>query len=165
MSSERSGRSGPVPDSAKAYPALGGLRVVDAMHPGLISCSLETPLRVIARMLATYRVHAILVTTHGVGELAGGTPWGVVSDIDLLRASESADLDRTPARAVAATPVVMVTVDSELARAAELMSAHRVSHLIVSDSQSGQPVGVVSTLDIARALARFPERHPMQPQA
>jgi CBS domain-containing protein len=72
-------------DSPQIYPALRQLRVIDAMHPGLISCSLDTPLRTVARMMATYRVHAILVTAHGEEELPAGGLWGIVADTDLLR--------------------------------------------------------------------------------
>jgi len=145
------------------YPALGQFRVIDAMHPGLISCSLDTPLRTVARMMATYRVHAILVTAHGQEELPGGGLWGIVSDADLLRAAEAGDLDRQPARTIATTTVLTVASSDELARAAQLMVEHEVSHLIVIERRSRRPIGVVSTLDIARALAAFPERHPVGP--
>jgi CBS domain-containing protein len=39
------------------------------------------------------------------------------------------------------------------------MVEHEVSHLIVVEPRSARPVGVLSTLDIARALAGFPEHH------
>jgi CBS domain-containing protein len=52
-------------DHPDLYPSLGELRVADAMHPGLISCPPDAPLRTVARMMATYRVHTILVTSHG----------------------------------------------------------------------------------------------------
>jgi CBS domain-containing protein len=146
-----------------SYPALGHLRVVDAMHPGLISCSLDTPLRTVARMMATYRVHAILVTAHGEEELAGGGLWGVISDADLLRAAQAGGLDEQPARTIAATPALMVDASDDLARAARLMVEHDLSHLIVVEPRSTRPIGVLSTLDIARALAGFPERHPVSP--
>jgi CBS domain-containing protein len=148
---------------AEPYPALDHLRVVDAMHPGLITCSLDVPLRTVARMMATYRVHAILVTAHGEEELAGGGLWGVVSDTDLLRAAEAGGLDERPARTIAATPVLMVDADEDLAHAARLMVEHEVSHLLVVEPQSTRPIGVLSTLDIARALAGFPEHHPVSP--
>ena len=45
-------------------PDLVGIRVVDAMHPPLSSCSLQSPLRTVARMMATYRVHEFVVS-HG----------------------------------------------------------------------------------------------------
>lgn len=151
------------PESERRYAALGQLRVIDAMHPGLISCSLDAPLRAVARMMATYRVHAILVTAHGEEELAGGGLWGIVSDTDLLRAAEVGDLDQQPAQTIAATPVLMVASNDELARAAQLMVDHKASHLIVVERRSARPIGVLSTLDIARALAAFPERHPLSP--
>ncbi len=40
------------------------------------------------------------------------------------------------------------------------MVEHDVSHLIVVEPQLARPIGVLSTLDVARALAGFPERHP-----
>ena len=148
-------------DSSSMYPALDQLRVIDAMHPGLISCSLDTPLRTVARMMATYRVHAILVITHGEKELPGGGLWGIVTDTDLIRAAGAGDIDEQPARTIAVTPVLTVATADELARAAQLMVEHDVSHLIAIERHSGRPVGVLSTLDVARALAGFPERHPV----
>ena len=147
-------------DSSQQWPALSGLRVVDAMHPGLISCSLDTPLRTVARMMASYRVHAILVTAHGEEKLPSGLPWGVVSDADLLRAAKAGRLDDREARTVAVSPVVTICTSDELARAAALMVKRGVAHLIAVERHSARPVGVLSTLDIARALAGFPERHP-----
>ena len=142
------------------YPSLAGLRVVDAMHPGLISCSPGTSLRAVARMMATYRVHAILVTAHGEEALPGGARWGIISDTVLLRAAETAGLDDEDARTLAAAATLTVDTDETLARAAQLMAEQEASHLIVVEPQSGRPFGVLSTLDIARALAGFPERHP-----
>lgn len=142
------------------YPTLGGLRVIDAMHPGLISCSPDTPLRTVARMMATYRVHAILVIACGDEELPGGAQWGIVSDTDLLRGADAGDLDERQAQAVAVTPVVSISSSDELAAAARLMTEREASHLIVVERRSSRPIGVLSTLDIARALAGFPELHP-----
>ncbi len=145
--------------TTRSYPDLDGLRVIDAMHPALITCSPDSSLRTIARMMATYRVHAILVATHGE-ELAGGAHWGIVSDTDLLRAAEAGSVDDDQARTLAAQPVVTIPSSEELSRAAQLMVVRDVSHLIVIESRSARPIGVLSTLDVARALAGFPEQHP-----
>lgn len=133
--------------------ALARLRVVDVMHPGLISCRPDDPLRTVARLMATYRVHAVLVTAHGDG-------WGVVSDSALLRAAEEGAVDEVTAGSVAATPVVTVVSSDELGAVAHLMAEQDVSHVIVLERHSRRPLGVLSTLDVARALAGFPERHP-----
>jgi CBS domain-containing protein len=145
-------------DSSQTYAALRQFRVIDAMHPGLISCPLDTPLRTVARMMASYRVHAILVTAHGEEKLPQGGLWGIVSDTDLLRAAEAGAIDEQPARTIAATPVLTVASGEELARAAQLMVEHDLSHLIVIEQRSERPIGVLSTLDVARVLAGFPER-------
>ncbi len=148
-------------DPVQTFPALARRRVIDAMHPGLISCSPDTPLRAVARMMTTYRVHAILVTGHGEETLPGGEAWGIVSDADLLKAAEAGDLDEQPARTIAATPVLTIGTSDELGHAAQLMVERDATHLIVIEPHSAKPIGVISTLDLARALAEFPERHPV----
>ena len=47
-----------------------------------------------------------------------------------------------------------MTVDEHdtLAHAAQLMSEHEITHLVVVDPKRKRPIGVVSTLDVARAL-------------
>jgi CBS domain-containing protein len=148
-------------DPTETYQTLRQLRVIDAMHHGLVSCSLDTPLRTVARIMATHRVHALLATAHGEEELPGGRPWGIISDTDLLRAAQSGNLDQT-ARTIAGSPVLTVSMSDELPRTAQLMVERDASHLIVVEPHSNRPVGVLSTLDIARALADFPERHPFR---
>jgi CBS domain-containing protein len=134
---------------------LQKLRVVDAMHPGVIACPFETPLRTVARMMAAYRVHAILVLAHEGDELPGGSLWGVVSDADLMQAAQSPDFDEQTAQSLAATPVLTITSIEPLDRAVQRMVEHEVSHLIVVERHSARPIGVLSTLDVARALAGF----------
>ena len=146
----------------QTYPTLETLRVADAMHPGLISCSPDTPLRAVARMMVMYRVHAILVSTHGVEELPGGGVWGVISDTDLLRAVRAGGIDEEASGALASAPVLTVTTNDTLAHAAQLMADHDIAHLIVAEPYTARPIGVLSTLDVARALAGFPETHPIR---
>ena len=132
---------------------LQDLRVVDAMHPGVIACPFETPLRTVARMMATYRVHAVVVLAREGDELPGGTLWGVVSDTDLLQAPQDADFDEGTAHTLAMTPALTIASKEPVTRAVQLMIEHEVSHLIVVDRHAQRPIGVISTLDVARALA------------
>jgi CBS domain-containing protein len=127
------------------------LRVIDAMHPGMISCPPETTLRTVARMMASYRVHAIVVHAHA--DTPGGEHWGVVTDADLVQAALDADLDGVTAEQIAASPVLIVTTVDPLERVIQLMVEHEVTHVIAVERHSGRPLGVVSTLDVARALA------------
>lgn len=134
---------------------LQKLRVVEAMHPGVIACPFETSLQTVARMMATYRVHAVVVLAHEGDEAPGGTLWGVVSDTDLLQAARGPDFELQTAHELAATPAMTVASSESLDRAVQLMVENELSHLIVVERRSKRPIGVLSTLDVARALARM----------
>jgi CBS domain-containing protein len=140
---------------AWTVPALRELRVLDAMHPGVIACPLDTSLRTVARMMSTYRVHAVVVVAHEGDALPGGTLWGVISDSDLMQAAQGPDFDDETAKALAATPALTVASVEALDRAVQLMVEHEVSHLVVVERHSKRPIGILSTLDVARALAGF----------
>ena len=126
--------------------------VVDAMSRGVISCPPETPLRVVARMMATFGVHAIFVFEHVDEDDEAPQLWAVVSDLDLVAATQL-DLDTLTAGTTAVTPLVSVPVDSPIAEAGSLMAQYGVAHLAVTEPGSRHPIGVISTLDIARAVA------------
>jgi CBS domain-containing protein len=111
-------------------------------------------------MLATYRVHALLV--HRRPHDANGSAWGVITDADVIRASESGDLASQPVRSAVAAPLRTVTPREPLARVARQMVEDGLSHVVVVDGVPPRPLGVLSTLDVARALAGFPERHPLR---
>ena len=132
---------------------LQKLRVIDAMHPGVIACPFGTPLQTVARMMATYRVHAVVVLAHEGDEIPPGALWGVVSDTDLIQAAQGPDFELQTAQALAATPALTVASSESLERAVQLMVEHEVTHLIVVERHAERPVGVLSTLDVARALA------------
>lgn len=128
---------------------IGALRVVDAMHVGVLTCDRDAPLADVAATMARERVHCVVVES-GSGECA--EPWGVVSDLDLVAAAAVRDLSEQTAGGSAATPLVMVAPDETLDRAAQLMTEHATSHLLVVDPSERAPVGVLSTIDIAAAL-------------
>lgn len=126
--------------------------VGDAMSHGILSCPPETPLRVVARMMATFGVHAIFVFESADEQDEAPQLWSVVSDLDLVAATQL-DLDELTAGKTAVTPLVSVPADSWIAEAGSLMAQYGVAHLAVTDPGSRRPVGVISTLDIARAIA------------
>jgi CBS domain-containing protein len=70
--------------------------------------------------------------------------------MDIVRAAPAGVEGRTAAEA-ARTELVTVDPATPLTDAARLMEEHRTAHLPVMSGQ--QPAGVVSSLDIAAALA------------
>jgi CBS domain-containing protein len=139
-----------------ATSSLERLRVVDAMHPGVISCPPEASLQTVARMMAEYGVHAILVHGHGDGVDADG--WGVISDWHLLTAAGIGDVRTLRALDVAVSPVVGIATAEPLSEAFRLMTETGSSHVLAVERHSRRPIGVVSTLDVVRALAQLADR-------
>lgn len=123
------------------------MTVADVMHHGVVTCDVETPLSKVAQMMVGHRIHCVVVSSR----VQQNPLWGVVSDLDLAGAVARQQADGTTAGEVAATPAVMVDIREPFRRAAQLMAEHRVAHLVVV--KRGRPVGVISTLDLARVLA------------
>jgi len=121
--------------------------VAEAMTPGVITCPPETPLRAVAQTMAHHRVHSIVVHESG-----GDDPWAVISDLDLITGALSG-FDETTAGAAAASPPLTVAPLESLANAGQLMRENATSHLLVVDEHHGRPVGILSTLDLAHAIA------------
>ena len=128
--------------------------VAEGMHPGVITCPHGAPLRAVARMMAAYRVHCVVVFDER-DESDGTSLWGVVSDLDLAAGLSEGALDERTAGEIAASPVVTVSSDETLDRAAQLMIEHGSAHLVVVEPGTGLPVGVLSTLDLARLASEW----------
>ena len=120
------------------------------MRLGVVTCPPRSPLVDVARMMVAERIHCVVVADATVPSAL----WGIVSDLDLVAAASVRDLDDQLAAGSAGTPAVTVACDATLHQAAQLMTEHSVTHLIVTDPTSARPVGVLSTLDIATALVR-----------
>jgi CBS domain-containing protein len=127
-------------------PSFDHASVADVMHPGVMSCAPQAPLGDVAATMAAREVHAVVVGGVSNDRLV----WGVISDMDLLRASE-AGLEGRHAEDATTGRAIVVAPDTPLTEAAALMVEHGTSHLVVAAHE--QPVGVISSLDIARALA------------
>jgi CBS domain-containing protein len=141
----------PQPHGSYLMPAFERATVSDAMHPGVLSCGADSTLTEVARMMATRHVHCIVVMglAHDVGE---ELVWGVISDLDLVRAGVEQGADAV-ASDLALAPIITVEPTMLLREAGRLMVANGASHVVVIDRQLGRPTGILSTLDIAGLLA------------
>jgi CBS domain-containing protein len=132
-------------------PSFEKSTVADVMRPGVMSCSPDVPAVMVARMMATHHIHAVVVEAIADPRAADEAAlWGVVSDMDLLHAARTGIEDLTVGE-IAATEPVTVEASLALSEALRLMEEHETAHLIVADQ--GRPVGILSTLDIAGVLA------------
>src|SRR6266702_8286196 len=111
--------------------------VAEVMTPGVIHCAPETPLRKVAELMAEHRVHAVYVFDYGSEDDEAWQMWGLVSDLDLIAALPVID-ERTAGES-AVTPLVTVSLDERLDRAAQLMAETANAHLGVIDPRTGRP--------------------------
>jgi len=128
---------------------LGQRTVGEAMRLGVVACAPDTPLSEVARLMSAHRIHCVVV--GGLSFEGTRLVWGVVSDLDLARAL-AAGQELTAGQVAATEPVTASPFDS-LAEVARVMGDHDVAHLVVVDAKDGEPMGVISTLDLARAAA------------
>lgn len=127
-------------------PSLEHARVADAMRPGVISCSEDTSMAEVARIMATNHVHAVIVS----GVDAGGG-WGIVTDQDVVATAGEA-AGRT-AGSCARRDAVTVDPGRTLEEAVRLLRESSESHLVVVHPAQAMPLGVLSTLDIVGVVA------------
>ena len=125
-------------------PSYEHASVADVMRHGVISCEPEASLRTVARIMASYHIHAVVVALRE-------NVWGVISAGDVMNAAGT-ERERYNAGDVAATEFVSARPQATLEEAAQMMREHEVEHVVVVD-EGGKPIGMLSSLDIAGALA------------
>jgi CBS domain-containing protein len=146
-------------------PSLREIRVEDAMHRGVLTVPLNAPLETVARMMATYHVHCIVAIDEGSEAFDRPRVWGLISDLDLITLAAVEDIEGRTAGGSAATEVLTISPTETVERAAQLMGEHATSHVIAIDPISERPLGVLSTLDIARILSGRARKHALPESA
>jgi CBS domain-containing protein len=121
-------------------PSVEHARVSDAMNNAIVTCSPDAGLREMGRLMAGHHIHSLVIS------LGDPVRWALVSDVDIAQAA----IGRPDATANdLAGPATGIRGDATLIRAIELMRDQRTSHLIVTDTEGGEPTGMISALDIA----------------
>jgi len=133
-------------------PSLRHATVADAMHPGILSCPADATLRDVARLMATHHVHCVAVMAISHDARGERLVWGLISDLDVMRAGIRIGSDEL-AGALAFEPVVVVDPAMRLSEAGEVMLKHAIDHVVVVDPETQQPTGVLSSTDLIDVLA------------
>ena len=128
------------------------LRVGNLMSLDPIVIGSDQPAAEAERLLKTYRVGGLPVVDQD--ELVG-----VISQADLMVARSSemigANWQRMRVRHLMTSPAVTIHATATLAHAAKLMIQRHIHRLVVVDDD-GEPIGVLTTLDLLRALTEDP---------
>lgn len=135
-------------------------RVRDIMTSTVVTVSPGQTIRETAELLATRHISGAPVVEHGkvVGLITATDILEFVADLpgvppDLVGdASWNALEEHTVDEAMTNAPLHTLTPDATARQAAELMQAKGIHRVLVMEAE--RLVGVVSSLDLARALAR-----------
>ena len=124
--------------------------VAKMMSRSVMAVELNTNAKDCAKAMAKKGVSCAVITQRG-------SAVGIVTERDLVSKvmAESIDPRNVLVRDIMSTPLITIPPSAPLTSAAELMAQYRVRRLVVVDS-TGNLTGVITTGDIARALA---ERH------
>jgi CBS domain-containing protein len=129
---------------AQNPPSIDNATVGDVMRPGVISCQPDTPLTVVAQMMAANHVHTVVLAADR------GEPLRRVDDIALVDWIAQGCEGRNANDA--ARDAHTVRLDEPASSAAATMAEQGVAHLVVVDDE-GAPIGVLSSLDVAALAA------------
>jgi CBS domain-containing protein len=142
------------PTHATTSSTAPAVSVGAVMHHGMISIPPQSTLEEAAGEMARHCVHCVVVDGLARGADRGEhLVWGILSDLDLMRAAAAGRLD-VAAGELAASEIITVDPDDTIERVVQLMAEHDITHVVVVAPDTGQPAGVVSSLDVAGALAR-----------
>jgi CBS domain-containing protein len=130
------------PGATRLYQVSAG----EAMHRGVLSVPLQTPLTKVAQMMSRYGMHCVVALDER-GEYQARL-WGLIPAAELVRIATSDELENRTAGASATLGVVTVGPADSVYDAARLMAENDLDHVIVVDPVSNRPVGVLSTLDV-----------------
>jgi CBS domain-containing protein len=109
-----------------ALPSSSSTIAVSAvLHRGVINCPPRTPLGEVAALMAEQSVHCVVVDGSAQGpHHSEQLVWGIVPDVDLIRAAGSGRLDAEAGEA-AASEIVTIDPEEDIERAAQIIGRAR----------------------------------------
>ena len=124
----------------------------DVMTRGVSTVSPDTPIKEIAEMMA----HQYLSGVAVIG--VQGDALGFISELDIVKVLHKPDLKRLTAEDVMSSLLLAIAPDATLGRAAKIMGEEHIHRLLILSEKgvgaSQRPVGILSTSDIVREVAK-----------
>ena len=121
--------------------------VREVMTPGVVSVPGDASLRQVQGALVAHAVHAVLVVDR-----KSAAPLGWVSASGLLRWAVEPTIHATAQQAIC-EPLHTISPSANVREAVDLLLQPGVSHLLVAHHGAGSGEGVVSDIDVVRALS------------
>ncbi|MBW6518409.1 MAG: CBS domain-containing protein [ANME-2 cluster archaeon] len=130
---------------------LENILLKDVMTRGVMTVSMDIPVKEVAYLMSNQHVSGIAVVDH-TGEIMG-----VISEMDILKTVNNESLLDEPAESIMNYYVQSVKPTTSLKVAAEMMMKHGYHRLIVLSESgvgaSNRPIGILSASDIVRTIS------------
>ncbi len=132
------------------------LNVKDVMTRGVITMSLNTSVKDIAKIIVESHVQSVCVTDE-FGEIVG-----IVSKMDVIKAFNR-DLNKVTAEEIMSDKVVTISGEDYVGKAVDVMvkrKIHRIIIVLEEDRKDSvlslpkRPVGILSVTDIIKLMAK-----------
>ncbi|CEG11968.1 Inosine-5'-monophosphate dehydrogenase [groundwater metagenome] len=132
------------------------LNVKDVMTRGVITMSLNTSVKDIAKIIVESHVHGVCVTDE-FGEIAG-----IVSEMDIIKAFNR-DINKVTAEEIMSDKVVTISGEDYVEKAVDVMvkrKIHRILVVLGEDRKDSvlslpkRPVGILSLTDVIKLMAK-----------
>lgn len=124
-----------------------GEKVADIMEKRVLVADLNSSAKDCAKAMSRRGVSSAVI-------VQSGNAIGIVTERDLVSKvmADGLDSSKVLVRDIMSTPLITVSPEATMTKAAEIMSEYRIRRLVVIDS-SGNLVGIVTAGDIARTMA------------
>ena len=95
------------------------------------------------------------LTDQGIGSLVVGTDEieGIITESDIVASVASKVDPETQVAELLSDPVVTITSDATVSQAGAQMGEHNIKRLPVTEGVGGDPIGIVTTTDLAGYLS------------
>jgi CBS domain-containing protein len=122
------------------------MKVRDVMTPSPATCEPNTPLRLVAQLMADHQCAAIPIARSG--ELVG-----IVTDRDIACRAVAlfGEVAEIPAGRIMTAPVLTIGPDAPIDQAIELMEENSLHHLPVI-AKDGRVLGMIAQSDLGRRM-------------
>ncbi len=97
-----------------------------------------------AERMVHEQVGSVIVAKEGI-------PVGIVTEKDIVRvAQQNKDLSKILLNEIMSFPVITISKEQPVEKAAEIMYRNRIHHLVVIDEKTGVLEGILSSFDILK---------------
>jgi CBS domain-containing protein len=121
--------------------------VRDIMKRGIVEVSLDDKISDVIKKMAENDISSVVVSDNQVF-------WGIITDTNILKHYHE-NLDALKAEDIMNSKIITISPEAPLEKAVEVMEENNIHHLYVHSECDDKIVGVISSKDIIKLMAKL----------